>query len=92
LCPAAVGRLQLQSMRNYTQNALAAGGERFDPLEFNMILTKFGGSTLETLDALVHTYVALKTDAPDVSEMFGYELIQNMFSATLPVIGLGRKS
>ncbi len=90
-----IGKLKLLSLREYTKSQLTAAGVKFDPLEFNLVLTKFGGATLDDLQQLIETYVAVKIGVSDLddgpeSELFGYDLITNMFSATLPVIGLGR--
>jgi len=85
-----LGRLKLLEMRAYSESTL---GANFDPREFNMVLTKFGGGTMADLDLLVHTYVSIKLDPQnekDHKAEFGHDLIEQMFSSCLPVVGYGR--
>jgi len=88
-----IGRLKLNDIRTYVQSALTARGMVFDPREFNMVMTKFGGASLSDLDQLAHTYVAVQTSNSfdsSLSSLFGYDLITKyLFAASLPVVGYG---
>jgi len=83
-----LGRLKILSMRATASSAL---GSQFDPVEFNMVLIKFGGATLDDLTSLVNTYVTVKLNpTADNSNEFGYDLISQLFSSCLPTVGYGK--
>lgn len=83
-----LGRLQILSMRTTAQQSL---GIAFDPVEFNMVLTKFGGGMLNDLTQLVNTYISVKKNPnADHSNEFGNDLISQLFSPCLPTVGYGK--
>jgi len=83
-----LGRLQILSMRATAQQSLGAS---FDPIEFNMVLTKFGGAMLSDLTQLVNTYISVKQNPnADHSQEFGSDLINQLFSPCLPTVGYGK--
>jgi len=94
-----LGKLKINEMRNETQSDLGGGtgigkSGLWDPVEFNMLLTKFGGGTMSDLENLVNTYILYKmqgsTGSGSLEGMFGYDMVSQMFSSCLPVVGYGR--